>query len=179
MSTSTEILKANSSRANAFKLVTLLENAFIDGKAFTHADYTLGVAASAVINYLFDPTECTCEQLVAEVPIFNATAGPVTIEYFIGGSVSANGTELFVFNRRPAGALAKAKLYVGPTITADGVRIAGQLLPASDAAQGDTGATSEKGVPFEVDKNLLMIIRVTNTNGNDVGIGRRLDWAEI
>ena len=164
--------------ANAFKTVSLQEAAFVNGKSFTHADFTTGIGTDAIINYLFDPTACTCNQVVAEVPIFNATAGPVTIEYFIGTTVSALGTELFTFNRRSGGEPARARLYVAPTITGDGVRIAGQLLPATDAVQGDTGQTTEIGLPFEVDRNNLLLIRVTNTNGADVAIGRRFDWIE-
>ena len=179
MSTASEILnKVRHVLANALRILTLQEAAFVDGKAFTHADYTTGIAGSAVINYLFDPRECTCEQVIAEVPFFNATAGPVTIEYYVGTTITAFGTELFVFNRRSGKPNAKAKLYVAPTITDDGVRIAGQLLPATAAVQGDTGASTEAGLPFEVDKTNLLLIRITNTNGEDVAVGRRFDWIE-
>lgn len=164
--------------AGSFKILSLQEDAFVKGQAFTHSDYTESVATSEVINYLFDPTNCDCSQVVAEVPIFNSTAGPVTIDYYVGGTVSANGTELFVFNRRSGSSEAKAKLYVSPTITSDGVKIAGQILTATAAVQGDTGATTEAGLPFEVDKTKLLIIRVTNNNGDGVGIGRRFDWIE-
>ena len=165
--------------ANAFKTVSIQEDAFVNGKAFTHADYTQGIATDAIINYLFDPTMCACDQIIAEVPIFNATAGPVLVEYFVGTTVSANGTELVTFNRRSGFPSAKAKLYVAPTISDDGVRIAGQLLPATDAVQGDTGAATEIGLPFEVDKDFRLLIRITNKNGDNVSIGRRFDWIEV
>jgi hypothetical protein len=173
-----EVLSRSFSRADAIKTVTPGEDAFVNGKSFTHADYTLGVGESEIINYLLDPTGCTCDHVVAENPIFNATAGPVTVEYFVGTTVSANGTELVTFNRRSGGDAAKSKLYVAPTITGDGVRIAGQLVTATSAVQGDTGATTSTGLPFEVDKGLLLLIRVTNTNGADVAIGRTFSWIE-
>ena len=174
----TEFLQRSFSPAGAIKSLSVQEDAFINGKAFTHADYTQGIATDAIINYLFDPTACTCDQVIAEVPIFNATAGPVLIEYFVGTTVSANGTELITFNRRSGFPAAKGKIYVAPTITADGVRIAGQLLPATDAVQGDTGASTEAGLPFEVDKAFRLLIRITNKNGDNVSIGRRFDWIE-
>lgn len=178
MSTSTERLNEVKSIANAFKTVSIGEDSFVNGKAFTHADYTLGVGDSEIINYIFDPRACTCENVVAENPIFNATAGPVTIEYFVGTTVSDLGTELLTFNRRSGGSSAHAKLYVAPTISDDGVRIAGQLINATTAVQGDTGAATTVGLPFEVDKRFLMLIRVTNTNGADIAIGRSLNWIE-
>ena len=101
MSTTTEILNGVKNQANAFKISTIDESAFIEGKSFTHADYTLGIAESAIINYIFDPRACTCDNVVAENPIFNSTSGPITIEYYVGATVSALGTELVTFNRRP------------------------------------------------------------------------------
>lgn len=178
MSTAVEILHEVKSPVGAFKTITVDEAAFVNGNAYTHADYTLGVADSEVINYIFDPRNCTCTNIVAENPIFNATAGPITIEYYIGTTVSALGSELVAFNRRPTMSPPHAKLYVAPTITGDGVRIAGQLVPATEAVQGDTGSTTTSGLPFEVDKTQLMLIRVTNTNGAGVAIGRTFNWVE-
>lgn len=179
MSTTTEILNSVLSPANAIKTITIEGEAFVRGRAFTHADYTLDVGTDEVINYLFDPTACTCENLVAEVPIFNASAGPVTIEYYIGTTVSAVGTELLAFNRRSGGVAPKAKLYVAPTITDDGVRFTGQVVTATEAVQGDTGSISYAGLPFEVDQTQLLLIRVTNTNGNGVAMGRLFNWIEL
>lgn len=176
----TQILENTTDASNTITTKSLQERAFVEGKAFTHADYTLAVGAAAVINYLFDPTAVTSDQVIAEVPRFNATAGPITIEYFVGTTVSANGTELDVFNRRASSAtVPEAKLYVGPTITADGTRFSGVLLAASEAVQGDTGAITDVGLPFEVNKAALILIRITNTNGAGIGIGRRLDWVEV
>lgn len=175
----TELAELSFSSAGAVKTTTIEIDAFVNGKSFTHSDYTLDVAESAVINYIFDARDCTCEHVVAENPIFSATSGPVTIEYYVGAMVSALGTELFTFNRRPGGATAKAKLYVAPTITGDGLRIAGQLVTATEAVQGDTGSTTSSGLPFEIDQTNLMLIRVTNTNGAGVDIGRLLNWVEI
>lgn len=180
MSTVSEILNKIKSVANAFKTVSLQEDDFINGKAFTHSDYDLGVAAANITNYLFDPTACTCDQIIAEVPIFNATAGPITIEFYAGATVSANGSELASFNRRGTSSrVAEAKLYIGPTITDDGSRFSGLILTATDAVQGDTGSVTIQGLPFEVNKAALILIRVTNTNGAGVGIGRRFDWVEV
>ena len=92
--------------------------------------------------------------------------------------MSDPGTKLFEFNRRTTSPnVPKAKLYITPTISTDGVRIAGQVVPATGVpiASGDN---SLPGLPFEVDKTLLLLIRVTNTNGAGVAIGRRFDWIE-
>jgi hypothetical protein len=173
----TQILD-NSFGVIGIKTLTIQENAFISGHAFTHSDYTLSVATGAVINYLFDPTACTCDQVIAEVPIFNSTAGPVTVEFYSAPTTTANGTELLSFNRRSGGAAAEAKLYVGPTITDDGTRFSGLLLPATAAVQGNTGDQTIQGLPFEVSKTTKVLIRITNTNGDGVDIGRRFDWIE-
>lgn len=158
--------------------VSIKESAFINGKAFTHSDYALGVLAANITNYLFDPTACTCERLIVDVPIFNATSGPITVEFFGGTIVSANGTELESFNRRSGGDVAEAKLYINPTITNDGSRFSGIILTATESNQGDTGAVTIQGLPFEVNKATKILIRVTNIDGVN-NIGRRFDWIEI
>lgn len=178
MSTTSEILNSVFGVVG-IKTLSIQENAFIQGNSFTHSDYEVSVDAAEVINYLFDPTACTCDQIIAEVPIFNATAGPITIEFYTGVVVSANGSELISFNRRPGESAAEAKLYVAPTITNDGTRFSGLLLTATDAVQGDTGSVTIQGLPFEVTKTTKILIRVTNTNGAGVGLGRRFDWVEI
>lgn len=176
----TEILENATDASNSITTKTIQERAFVQGLAFTHSDYTLNVASANVTNYLFDPRACTCSQIIAEVPKFNASAGPITIEFYSNPTVSENGTELPAFNRRgTATATPEAKLYIGPTITDDGTRFSGLLLPATDATQGDTGAATEEGLPFEVDSTKLLLIRVTNTNGAGVAIGRRFDWVEV
>ena len=178
MSTESEILNIIKSVANAFRVVTLQEDAFVNGNSFTHSDYDLAVADSAVIDFLFDPTECTCDQIVVEVPIFNATGGPATIEFYIGPTVTANGTELLSFNRRSGGDSAEAKLYKGPTMSDIWTRLIGLLLPATAAFQGNTGDQTIQGLPFEVNKATKILIRLTNTNGI-VDIGRLVDWVEV
>jgi len=178
VSTTTEILNEVKSPAGAIKTTSIEDDAFVNGKSFTHADYTLEVGESAVIDYLFDPRNVAAEHVVAENPVFNATSGPITIEYYVGTTVSALGTELVTFNRRPGGPPALAKLYVAPTVTGVGIRIAGQLVTATEAVQGDTGSTTSSGLPFEVDQTHLMLIRVTNTNGAGVAIGRTFNWIE-
>ena len=176
MSTASEILN-KVFNAVGLRTMSIQESAFINGESFTHSDYTLGVLGSNVTDYLFDATACTCDQVIAESPIFNATSGPVTIEFYAGVTVSANGTELPSFNRRSGGDVAEAKLYIGPTVTDVGLRFAGLLLTATDAVQGDTGGVTIQGLPFEVDKAALILIRVTNTNGV-ADIGRLFDWIE-
>jgi hypothetical protein len=174
----TQIAELQNSIANAQRILTIQEDAFINGQSFTHSDYTLGVATAAVIDYMFDPTACSCDQIIAEVPVFNATAGPVTIEFYSDPTTTANGTELLSFNRRSSGVPAEAKLYVAPTISSVGTRFSGLLLPATAAVQGNTGDQTVQGLPFEVDKTKKMLIRVTNNNGDGVDIGRRFDWIE-
>jgi len=164
--------------AAGIKMLSLQESAFILGNAYTHSDYDLDIADSAVIDFLFDPTACTCDQLVAEVPLFNATGGPVTIEFFSAPTVTLNGTELVSFNRRAVPKVAEAKLYKGPTLSDPGTRFSGLLLPATAAAQGNTGDQTIQGLPFEVDLAIKVLIRVTNLNGAGVDIGRRFDWVE-
>ena len=178
MSTATEILIKIKSVANAFRVVTLQEDAFVNGNSFTHSDYDLAVADSAVIDFLFDPTACSCNQIVVEVPIFNATGGPVTIEFYIGPTVTDNGAELISFNRRSGGDSAEAKLYKGPTMSDLGTRFSGLFLPATAAVQGNTGDQTIQGLPFEVNKATKVLIRLTNTNGI-VDIGRLVDWVEV
>lgn len=176
---STEILEAGYSPAG-IKTLTLQESAFVSGKAFTHSDYTLNVLTGNITYYLFDPTACTCNQIVAEVPLFNASAGPITIEFFSDPTTTANGAELPTFNRRATSSIvAEAKLYIGPTITDNGTRFSGLLLAATAAAQGNTGESTVEGLPFEVDLTKKILIKVTNTNGDGVDIGRRFDWVEV
>jgi hypothetical protein len=170
------------SQAVGMKMLTIAEANFINGNAYTVADYFIDQAAAAVTDFLFDPTACTGKQVVSEVPIFNASAGPYKIEFYTGTTVSATGTELPSFNRRSTSSnVALAKLYVGPAIVDLGIRFSGLLLPATEVGGGGggTGSVTFESLPFEVDCAQKILIRVTNLDGLGADFGYKFDWSEV
>ena len=167
--------------AGGFKGVTLQEEQFILGNSYTVADYDLDVGTDAEIDFLFDPTGCSSDtQVIAEVPVFNASAGPVTIAFYLNPVVTDTGSELTAYNRRTTSTNTNsAKLYKAPTLSDDGTRFTGLLCPATSTGAGQsTGNVTLGGLPFEVDCSLKLLIRVKNLNGAGSDIGYKYDWTE-
>ena len=60
---------------------TIQENLFILGLSFSWEDYLTYAAAEEKI-FVFDPTACTCAQLIFNPLVFSANAGPITIDVY-------------------------------------------------------------------------------------------------
>ena len=154
---------------------------FVVGDSYTYSDYNLNVLAAGTIELLIDTSSVGTDVLniIFETPFVNASGGPVTVEFFAGTTTSANGTELIVNNRRVStGKTPESKLYLSPTITSDGTRFAGLLVPSTTGANSANSATTGSCLPFEIMKGTNYLMRITNTNGSAIQIGYSIDFSE-
>lgn len=179
MASEVELLKDATQPQLGFKMVTQEEAAFYNGQAYVFADYTTGLAASGVLDFLFDPTACTCDKLVISLPQFNATAGPVTVELYSFVTVTANGTEQVTFNRAAVPTVAEAKIYLGPTIDSLGDRIAGYLVPGTSGFLSSSAGEAPGMFEFELSPLFKVLVRATNLDATAIDIGYQVTWAEL
>lgn len=146
------------------------------GCLFTMSDYfTFG--ADETKRFLLDPTVCTCRKVSIKELIFSATVGPMKIEFFANTQAADNGTAYSLFNRNIKSAnIAKTVLRLNPTVTANGIRIAGRCVTA-------TGANPITGIPaidpekkeLKLNKSMKYMLAVHNTNG--AGAIMQLDFS--
>jgi hypothetical protein len=169
---------------NAVNITSLQDNFFASGQSFTLShDYTF--TTSETKNFLVDPTgyvppEGGQDRVVANVPSFAASAGPLKVEFFVGTTVSANGTQQTTFNRDATSSnVAQTCIYLAPTITDDGTGFSELLIPATAGGPVNVGSNSPIDLPFAMDSTLKLLMRVTNENGADTRVGIRFTFFEI
>lgn len=162
------------------------EEFFLKGMAFTQSSvYTLG--AAEVLDILIDPSNYIPDNeqklgfLVAEVPAFGATAGPILIDFYKGTTVSNNGTPADPppFNRNAMSSrTAQVEIYTGPTITDPGFNFSSIIVPSTSVGVNGTPAQSPTELPVTFSGDLILI-RMTNENGAGTKVGVRNNWFEI
>jgi hypothetical protein len=164
------------------QLTDTQENAFFNGNVFSYEDY-LTYDASETKYLYFDCSGFNGENLIVLPPAFSSTAGPVTIEFYSNPTVTANGTELGVSNRRGTSTNTNdAKLYLNVVgnITNNGTRFTGRLVPASGTAPANSSGSQASGdLPFELNTSINYLIVITNTNGAGVIIQTDFTWLEL
>lgn len=164
----------------ALLTTTIQEDLFIQGKSFSYEDYHL-FSQDEEKFFIFNPLNCTCDQIVVSPVIFSATSGPVLIDYFFGMTSQEDGELLGSSNRRATSEnINQATVRLNPTISDNGTRISGDLIPSTGvAAPNFSGAESPTGLPFEITLTNKWGVKITNTDGDDVYIGIKITWFEI
>lgn len=165
--------------ANALRISTIQEDLFIQGKSFTSRQIVVAPNAGQ-IDILIDARVCTCNQIVFAPLSFIADEGPITVELYVGVTISALGTLKTIFNRRSTSPTKnRLKIYSGPTVSDVGIKFSELLIPASSAAIFINGSQSGPGLPFEINKELLYMARIINNNGADANVEYNATWFEI
>lgn len=160
---------------------SIQENLFILGQSFSYEDW-LVYGADETKTFVFDPTACTCDQLVFNPFAFSAQGGPVEIKIFAGVVyTAATGSILGASNRRATSSITpEGVLLLNPTITTPGVEFAGDLVPATGTAPANsTGSGNMPGLPFEIDTAFVYKLTVKNIDGAGIRIQFKTTWFEI
>jgi hypothetical protein len=159
------------------------EELFIRGESFSWEDWlTYGTDEAKII--VFDPRNCSsCQQIVIDPLLFNASSGPVTVDIYTNVTYDiGTGTTLVASNRRETLQSEKppeAILKLNPT-GFTGTKFAGDLIPSSGPAPlVGAGNQNLDGAAFEIDKTIVKAIGLTNRNGDGVYVGHKLTWYEI
>lgn len=167
----------------AGQLVTgsIQENLFIQGRSFSYEDW-LVYGADETKTFVFDPTACTCDQIVFQPFAFSAQSGPVEIEIFAPVTADDDGDVLGASNRRATSPITPdGILRLNPSnIALPADRFAGDLVPASGTAPANSsGAENTQGLPFEIIPSIKYALTVKNTDGAGVRILFKTTWFEI
>jgi hypothetical protein len=163
----------------ALRTTTIEEDLFIQGKSFSYEDYHLfGADEEKII--IFDPTNCTCNNIDISPILYAATSGPFLIDYYRGITEDESGSPLIASNRKSSSPiLPKVKLSTGADITDFGTRISGDLIPSTGLAEPNfKGATSPTGLRFEIGLNFKWAVKIKNLNGANVYFEIKLTWFE-
>ena len=159
------------------------ENLFILGLSYSWEDY-LTYSASEEKIFVFDPTACTCAQLVFNPLVFSANAGPITIDIYTSVSwTPGTGTLAVASNRRetsPNTPEAILRYGSAATLGFSGTKFAGDLIPANGAAAPNAaGNSNPEGLPFEIDISIIKAVGLTNTDGNGILVSHKFNWFEV
>lgn len=166
--------------------VSIPEDFFARGKAFTHQDYHTMVAAQ-VMNFIFDPTAYVpppgaLNRIVGFFPSIFAEAGPILMDIYYDVDASGDGVVQEIFNRDSISTnVASSTLKLDPTtITSPGTRFTGIGIPANSIGSGQQVSSSvEDQLPFALDTTKKYLIRLTNQNGADTLVTMRFTFFEI
>ena len=166
--------------------VSIPEDFFARGKAFTHQDYHTMTAAQ-VMDFIFDPTAYApppgaLNRIVGFFPSIFAEAGPILMDIFYDVDESGDGVTQGIFNRDSTSPnVASSILRLDPTtITNPGTRFTGIGIPANATGAGQQVSSSvEDQLPFALDTTKKYLIRLTNQNGNDTLVTMRFTFFEI
>lgn len=161
-------------------------NCLEQGKVFS-VKFWLLYSALQQRNFIFDPTayapgEGSAARMFGFFPVFLATAGPVTIEYFADPIESGDGTGITIFNRNGRSIVAPQSTfkYDPVTVTSPGTPFADDLVPSNSQGSGvSQPGSSEDFTPFIIDHTKKILFRVTNLDGNDTYIGTKFTFVEI
>jgi hypothetical protein len=159
------------------------EELFIKGESYSWEDWLVYSTDEEKI-IVFDPRNCTsCQQIVIDPLLFNASSGPVTIDIYTQVSYDiGSGTALVASNRRETLQSTnppEALLRLNPT-GFTGTKFAGDLIPSTGPTPlVGAGNQNQDGSAFEIDKTIVKAIGLKNRNGDGVYIGHKLTWYEI
>lgn len=159
---------------------TIQENLFILGQSFSYEDW-LVYGADETKTFVFDPTDCDCDQLVFNPFAFSAQSGPVEIKIYAPVTADDDGTILGVSNRRATSPITpKGILRLNPSNIVLPAAFAGDLIPSTGTAPANSsGAENARGLPFEIITSVKYALTIKNTDGADVRIQFKTTWFEI
>lgn len=175
----TEILeKAKTNNEKGIRTSTYATDYIYQGKGYSITSrFTVLSGTNLII--LFDMTNCTRE-VSLYTPIFDATTGPILIDYYIGADyVIDDATTLSINNRVYYGDPSEIIISYGAlsnyTGTTKGTLFSNDIVISGHKAGGGITESFEF-VPVPKQKILL---ELDNTNGTDATMGVRTVWYEV
>lgn len=163
----------------AFTVSQLQETLFIKKLAFSFEDYFI-MGADEELYIVVNPTNLKGSSVFLNPIVAYSTAGPITMDFYLGTKASNDGTLLESSNRRINGKAAKLILRQNPTITDIGSRISGDLVPSTGTAPAtSSGAANVTALPFEISKKYKLTVKFVNKNGANVYLQIKETWFEV
>ena len=168
------------SNTNAFKQITIWEDAIFSGYAFSHKNnYTFTAAQTR--KFLLSPI-CTSGGVPGFVPLLTSTAGPIEVDYYVNPTITNIGTSALIFNRNSLSSnVAQSSINFDTVTSNDGTWFSADLIPASSGggAHASSGASQNLMSPFNFDCSKTYLMVVTNTNGSTATVNIAFNFAEI
>lgn len=163
----------------ALVATTFEDDSRVKGYNIVYEDY-LDIP-TGVSYFLLDLTGVS-ERAVFSLPLkIKVPEGPIVLDVYEGGTVSANGIELNTFNpNRLADFVHQGKIYVGPTVTDDGTKLFGESFGSAGgffaaATPGEGGASQ----PFINDVTKKWLLKIDNTSGAAITVNGFFSWFEL
>jgi len=136
-----------------------------EGTLFTTTKLFSGagvIANDASVNFLISVGAAYSPHFIVDM----AAGGDFTSQFFEGSTVSANGTELSLFNRfRPSSNTTDTDIFYAPTVTGDGTGLQTSFLPGGRAGQAVGGQDGGFDLEMVLSKSTLYLYRATNISG--------------
>lgn len=161
--------------AFSFRVTSISEELFIEGKSFSGRDY-FSIPSDDHIYMIFDGRKCNCNQIIFEPLRFvGIKGGPIYIDiYNYNDTIGTLGAPLRVGNRREGQAGPEAKfnfIAAGEIETGaltSSTKLNGRIIPSSSALGQTSNSGDSAGVlPFEVIKENVKIIDCYNADASN------------
>lgn len=165
--------------AGQLKTGTIIEEAFILGKAFSWED-RLTFGADEVKIIVFDQSLYVDYNLTFLPIIIGSSSGPILADFYTNPIFNtADGTELIPSNRREGMPAPKSKLWeFAPADVTLATRFSGDTVFASGVGVGNTNPGANlQGLPFQ--SILNKAIKVTNADGAGTIVQFKITWFEV
>lgn len=143
------------------------------GKCFSVAQ-RITVEAATNTFILFDISNCHSKEITVYTPVFEATTGPLEIDYYSGTNYTG-GTPMLVNNRASYGESNQCALTIGATGTNKGTKFTEGFVSAGHKS----GAASQGGLEFIPPQDTKLLVEINNTNGTDATVFINFVWFEV
>jgi hypothetical protein len=154
----------------------------LSGDAFSVAKRFI-IPASGVVDFVFDPTQATSDQVILLPLTFKAfQAGPIYIDIYFGTDSNNDGVLLEGVNR-DLNILTTGEVFIrqAPTINNTGVLRPNDFVIFSDgvAATAIIGGESSEELILKIKKDQKYLIRLTNQEASPAFAHIAANWFEI
>ena len=160
----------------------LANNLVFDGILFSISK-RLSIGASATVDIVFDPTNCSCDFVVILPVSFKAFgAGPITVDLYANPDY-VGGTPIVPVNRDFTSAnTPKAIWALSPTINDVGTKLPPEFIILSDghAAVAQAGGETRESQVSNIDTTKKYMFRLINLEASAVnGAAIAASWFEL
>lgn len=165
------------SAASALKTIETTHNRIHAGVTYSLSGIQTGIAASTTAYFHWITGAKQIHFRAGEIGCDNA---PVTVNFYEGSTVSANGTPLTPMNRKRSVVTAATLLaYSGPTVTGNGTLLESAVISPNGPGQS-SGMAALFGQEWILDvASTHYLISVTNNSNQSLSISYNFLWYEV
>ena len=125
----------------------------------------IAIANNAVVDHLIIVAAVTGTIRTPHVVIELDSTGETWLELYESPTTTANGTGVTCYNRnRNTAGSPTTTIYVGPTVTATGTKLMGQISGSGEKA----GGSSRDSTEWDLKTSVHYLVRITAKNANNV-----------